>query len=58
MNVAKPEKIVVLGIMTDLPVAGLVWQTVHYLVGLQRLGYERMTPIQAACLPLALPATT
>src|SRR3954468_349935 len=26
--------------MTKMPVAGVVWQTVHYLVGLRRLGYE------------------
>src|SRR3954465_2310913 len=25
---------------TRIPVAGVVWQTVHYLVGLERLGYE------------------
>ncbi len=33
-------RIVVLGMMTKIPVAGVVWQTVHYLVGLERLGYE------------------
>ena len=33
-------KIVVLGMMTKMPVAGVVWQTLHYLVGLQRLGYD------------------
>jgi ABC-type transport system involved in Fe-S cluster assembly fused permease/ATPase subunit/GT2 family glycosyltransferase len=32
--------IVVLGMMTKMPVAGVVWQTLHYLVGLERLGYE------------------
>ena len=26
--------------MTKMPVAGVVWQTVHYLLGFQRLGYE------------------
>jgi GT2 family glycosyltransferase len=34
------KKVVLLGMMTRIPVAGVVWQTVHYLVGLQRLGYE------------------
>jgi GT2 family glycosyltransferase len=34
------KKIVLLGMMTRIPVAGVVWQTVHYLVGLARLGYE------------------
>jgi len=33
-------KVVVLGMMTKMPVAGVVWQTVHYLVGLERLGCE------------------
>jgi hypothetical protein len=40
MNIRRPEKIVVLGMMTKMPVAGVVWQTAHYLVGLRRLGYE------------------
>ena len=40
MNVPHPQKIVVLGLMSKMPVAGVVWQTAHYLVGLQRLGYE------------------
>jgi hypothetical protein len=26
--------------MTKMPVAGVVWQTVHYLLGFQRLGYD------------------
>src|SRR2546426_6095430 len=34
------RQIVVLGMMTRIPVAGVVWQTVHYLIGLERLGYE------------------
>ena len=33
-------RIVVLGMMSRMPVPGVVWQTLHYLVGLQRLGYE------------------
>jgi len=33
-------RIVVLGMMSKMPVAGVVWQTVHYLVGLTRMGYE------------------
>src|SRR5438552_11694622 len=40
MNVAEKKKIVVLGMMSRMPVAGVVWQTVHYLVGFQRLGYD------------------
>src|SRR3954467_3431983 len=34
------RSIVVLGMMTKMPVAGVVWQTVHYLLGLKRLGYD------------------
>src|SRR5687768_8535515 len=26
--------------MTRIPVAGVVWQTLHYLLGFERLGYE------------------
>ncbi len=33
-------RIVLLGMMTKIPVAGVIWQTLHYLVGLERLGYE------------------
>jgi GT2 family glycosyltransferase len=34
------KKIVLLGMMTRIPVAGVVWQTIHYMLGLERLGYE------------------
>ena len=33
-------RIVVLGMMTKMPVAGIVWLTVQYLLGFRRLGYE------------------
>ena len=33
-------RIVVLGMLSKLPVGGVVWQNVHYLVGLERLGYD------------------
>ncbi len=26
--------------MAKMPVAGVIWQTVHYLIGFQRLGYD------------------
>ena len=32
--------VVVLGMMTKIPVAGVVWQVVHYLEGLRRLGEQ------------------
>ncbi|HSG08990.1 MAG TPA: glycosyltransferase family 2 protein, partial [Longimicrobiales bacterium] len=34
------RSVLVLGMMTKMPVPGVIWQTVHYLVGLRRLGYE------------------
>jgi hypothetical protein len=34
------KKIVLLGMMTKIPVAGAVWGTVQYLLGFQRLGYD------------------
>jgi hypothetical protein len=34
------RQIVVTGFMATCPIAGVVWQHIHYLVGLQRLGYE------------------
>lgn len=33
-------KIVLLGMMTKMPVAGVAWQNLHYLLGFERLGYE------------------
>jgi len=38
--VAGRPKAVVLGMMSKMPVAGVVWQTAHYLVGLERLGFD------------------
>jgi hypothetical protein len=35
-----PPRIVLLGMMTKMPVAGVVWQNLHYLLGFERLGYE------------------
>jgi GT2 family glycosyltransferase len=34
------KQIVLLGMMTKIPVAGVVWQTVQYLIGFERLGYD------------------
>jgi hypothetical protein len=33
-------KVVILGMMTKMPVAGVVWQNVHYLKGFELLGFE------------------
>ena len=40
MQVASKTKIVVLGTVSKMPVAGIVFLTVQYLVGLKRLGYD------------------
>ena len=34
------RKIIVLGFMGGCPIAGVIWQHIHYIVGLQRLGHE------------------
>jgi hypothetical protein len=34
------KKVVVLGMVSRHPVAGMVWLTMQYLIGLERLGYE------------------
>jgi hypothetical protein len=36
----KRKRIVVMGFMASIPIAGVVWQHLHYIVGLQRLGHE------------------
>ncbi len=40
MRLLGRPRAVVLGMMTPMPVAGVVWQTLHYLIGLRRLGYD------------------
>src|SRR5262249_6408804 len=43
-------RIVVLGMIAKTPVAGVVWQTLHYLVGFQRLGFN-FTYAEAQSVP-------
>jgi ABC-type multidrug transport system fused ATPase/permease subunit/GT2 family glycosyltransferase len=38
-SVRRP-RVVLLGMMSKIPVPGVVWQTAHYLAGLERLGFE------------------
>ena len=35
----KRKRILVMGFMGSCPIAGVIWQHVHYIVGLQRLGH-------------------
>ncbi len=48
------ERIVILGFMSHFPVAGVAWQTIHYLVGLQRLGYDVYYVEAHGCTPSKL----
>jgi glycosyltransferase involved in cell wall biosynthesis len=34
------RKIVVLGMIAKIPVPGVIWQTLHYLIGLRRMGFD------------------
>ncbi|MFL6539761.1 MAG: glycosyltransferase [Chthoniobacterales bacterium] len=40
MNIQRKPVIVVLGMISTMPVGGVIWQTLHYLIGLQRLGFD------------------
>jgi GT2 family glycosyltransferase len=33
-------RIAVMGMMSQIPVPGVIWQTMHYLIGLERLGFD------------------
>ena len=47
----KRKRIVVMGFMGSMPIAGVIWQHVHYLVGLQRLGHDVYYIEDSARLP-------
>jgi len=47
----KRKRIVVMGFMGGMPIAGVIWQHIHYLVGLQRLGHEVYYIEDSARLP-------
>jgi hypothetical protein len=36
----KRKRLIVMGFMGSCPIAGVIWQHIHYLVGLQRLGHD------------------
>jgi GT2 family glycosyltransferase len=40
MSRRSSRRIVLLGMITKMPVPGVLWQTLHYLLGFRRLGYE------------------
>jgi hypothetical protein len=47
----KRKRIVVMGFMGSMPIAGVIWQHVHYIVGLRRLGHEVFYIEDSARLP-------
>lgn len=47
----KRKKIVVMGFMGSMPIAGVIWQHIHYIVGLQRLGHDVYYVEDSARLP-------
>jgi len=47
----KTKRIVVMGFMAGCPIAGVIWQHIHYIVGLQRLGHEVYYIEDSARLP-------
>jgi hypothetical protein len=47
----KRKRIVVMGFMGSMPIAGVIWQHIHYIVGLQRLGHEVYYIEDSARLP-------
>ncbi len=57
MNVANHDRIVLLGFLSHFPVAGVAWQTIHYLVGFQRLGFEVYYVEAHGCTPSKLMQT-
>src|SRR5205807_2020960 len=47
----KRKRIVVMGFMGSMPIAGVIWQHIHYIVGLQRLGHHVFYVEDSARLP-------
>ncbi len=47
----KRKRVVVMGFAAGCPIAGVVWQHIHYIVGLQRLGHEVYYVEDSARLP-------
>ncbi len=47
----RKKRIIVMGFMGSCPIAGVIWQHVHYIVGLQRLGHDVFYIEDSARLP-------
>lgn len=40
MSRRRAERLIVLGLLGQYPLAGIAWQSIHYLIGLRRLGWD------------------
>ncbi|MBV9008367.1 MAG: hypothetical protein JO354_04260 [Verrucomicrobia bacterium] len=47
----KRKRIIAMGFMGSCPIAGVIWQHLHYIIGLQRLGHEVYYIEDSARLP-------
>ncbi len=47
----KRKRVVVMGFMGSMPIAGVIWQHIHYIVGLQRLHHDVYYIEDSARLP-------
>ncbi|MEP6698928.1 MAG: hypothetical protein ABJB09_04285 [Verrucomicrobiota bacterium] len=47
----KRKRIIVMGFMGSMPIAGVIWQHIHYIVGFQRLGHDVFYIEDSARLP-------
>jgi hypothetical protein len=47
----KRKRIVIMGFMGSCPIAGVIWQHIHYIVGLNRLGHDVYYIEDSARLP-------
>src|SRR6478609_7840631 len=47
----KKKRLIVMGFMGSCPIAGVIWQHLHYLIGLQRLGHDVYYIEDSARLP-------
>src|SRR6266699_3670844 len=47
----KRKRIIVMGFMGSMPIAGVIWQHIHYIVGLQRLHHDVYYIEDSARLP-------
>jgi GT2 family glycosyltransferase len=51
------DQIIILGFLSHFPVAGVAWQTIHYLIGFQRLGFDVYYVEAHGCTPSKLMRT-